>query len=158
MKTTRKHAAFTLIELLVVISIIAILAGLAMPAMPGVLRSGKQTKVANNARQIGLTLRLFAGDSVRTPVASMRLLVDTLRQGHCRTEEQRREYLDLIAAHAGRALSRDPIMATVWGCDRAVTLRSIDRFVNALRNKIEPDPAVPRFIPTVREFGYKFEG
>ena len=49
-------------------------------------------------------------------------------------------------------------MATVWGCDRAVTLRSIDRFVNALRNKIEPDPAVPRFIPTVREFGYKFEG
>ena len=155
MKTTRKHAAFTLIELLVVISIIAIFAGL---AMPGVLRSGKQTKVANNARQIGLALRLFAGDSVRTPLASMRLLVDTLREGRCRTEEQRREYLDLIAAHAGRALSRDTIMATVWGCDRAVTLRSIGRFVNALRNKIEPDPAVPRFIPTVREFGYKFEG
>ena len=155
MKTTRKHAAFTLIELLVVISIIAIFAGL---AMPGVLRSGKQTKAANNARQIGLALRLFAGDSVRTPLASMRLLVDTLREGHCRTEEQRREYLDLIAAHAGRALSRDPIMATVWGCDRAITLRSIDRFVNALRNKIEPDPAVPRFIPTVWEFGYKFEG
>ena len=158
MKTTRKHAAFTLIELLVVISIIAILAGLAMPAMTGVLRSGKQTKAANNARQIGLALRLFAGDSVRTPLASMRLLVDTLREGRCRTEEQRREYLDLIAAHAGRALSRDTIMATVWGCDRAVTLRSIGRFVNALRNKIEPDPAVPRFIPTVREFGYKFEG
>ena len=155
MKTTRKRAAFTLIELLVVISIIAIFAGL---AMPGVLRSGKQTKVANNARQIGLALRLFAGDSVRTPLASMRLLVDTLREGRCRTEEQRREYLDLIAAHAGRALSRDTIMATVWGCDRAVTLRSIGRFVNALRNKIEPDPAVPRFIPTVREFGYKFEG
>jgi prepilin-type N-terminal cleavage/methylation domain-containing protein len=155
MKTTRKRAAFTLIELLVVISIIAILAGL---AMPGVLRSGKQTKVANNARQIGLALRLFAGDSVRAPLASMRLLVDTLREGRCRTEEQRREYLDLIAAHAGRALSRDTIMATVWGCDRAVTLRSIDRFVNALRNKIEPDPALPRFIPTVREFGYKFEG
>ena len=144
MKTTRKHAAFTLIELLVVISIIAIFAGL---AMPGALRSGKQTKVANNARQIGLTLRLFAGDSVRTPLASMRLLVDTLREGRCRTEEQRREYLDLIAAHAGRVLSRDPIMATVWGCDRAVTLRSIGRFVNALRNKIEPDPAAPALHP-----------
>jgi prepilin-type N-terminal cleavage/methylation domain-containing protein len=63
MKTTRKHAAFTLIELLVVISIIAILAGLAMPAMTGVLLSGKQTKAANNARQIGLALRLFAGDN-----------------------------------------------------------------------------------------------
>ena len=91
-------------------------------------------------------------------ISIIAILVDTLREGHCRTEEQRREYLDLIAAHAGRALSRDPIMATVWGCDRAVTLRSIGRFVNALRNKIEPDPAVPRFIPTVREFGCKFEG
>ena len=49
-------------------------------------------------------------------------------------------------------------MATVWGYDRTVTLRSIDRFVNALRNKIEPDAAVPCFIKTVREFGYKFEG
>jgi DNA-binding response OmpR family regulator len=48
-------------------------------------------------------------------------------------------------------------MATVWGYDCTVTLRSIDRFVNALRNKIEPDPANPRFIKTVREFGYKFE-
>ena len=60
-----------------------------------------------------------------------------------------------FAAHAGRALSRDTIMATVWGYDRTVTLRSIDRFVNALRQKIEPDPAAPRFLKTVREFGYK---
>ncbi len=68
------------------------------------------------------------------------------------------DLLAYFAAHAGRALSRDTIMATVWGYDRTVTLRSIDRFVNALRNKIEPDAAVPRFIKTVREFGYKFEG
>ena len=49
-------------------------------------------------------------------------------------------------------------MNSVWGYDSAVTPRSIDRFVNALRNKIEPDPAKPRHIRTVREFGYKFEG
>ena len=66
------------------------------------------------------------------------------------------ELLAYLVANAGRALSRDTIMATVWGYDRTVTLRSIDRFVNALRNKIEPDPATPRFIKTVREFGYKF--
>jgi signal transduction histidine kinase len=35
---------------------------------------------------------------LRTPLASMRMLVDTLREGRCRTDEQRREYLDLIAA------------------------------------------------------------
>ena len=66
------------------------------------------------------------------------------------------ELLAYLVANAGRALSRDTIMATVWGYDRTVTLRSIDRFVNALRSKIETDPGSPHFITTVREFGYKF--
>ena len=59
--------------------------------------------------------------------------------------------------NAGRALSRDTIMTNVWGYDCMVTPRSIDRFVSALRNKIERDPANPHHIKTVREFGYKFE-
>ena len=67
------------------------------------------------------------------------------------------ELLAYFTAHAGRALSRDTIMTNVWGYDAMVTPRSIDRFVNALRNKIEVDPTEPRFIKTVREFGYKFE-
>jgi DNA-binding response OmpR family regulator len=67
------------------------------------------------------------------------------------------ELLAYLVAHAGRALSRDTIMSQVWGHDSAVTLRSIDRFVNALRHKIEPDPTSPCHIRTVREFGYKFE-
>lgn len=66
------------------------------------------------------------------------------------------ELLAFFVANAGRALSRDRIMASVWGYDCAVTPRSIDRFVNALRNKIEGDPAHPRLLLTVREFGYKF--
>ena len=67
------------------------------------------------------------------------------------------DLLAYFATHSGRALSRDTIMATVWGYDRNVTLRSIDRFVNALRQKIEPNPGAPRFIKAVREFGYKFD-
>jgi len=67
------------------------------------------------------------------------------------------DLLAFLAANAGRALSRDRIMASVWGYDCQVTPRSIDRFINALRGKIETDPARPRFIQTVREFGYKFE-
>ncbi|MDQ3622403.1 MAG: response regulator transcription factor [Verrucomicrobiota bacterium] len=67
------------------------------------------------------------------------------------------ELLLFLVSHAGRALSRDTIMSNVWGYDVMVTPRSIDRFVNALRNKIEPDPANPRHLKTVREFGYKFE-
>ncbi|HEX8295017.1 MAG TPA: response regulator transcription factor [Chthoniobacteraceae bacterium] len=67
------------------------------------------------------------------------------------------ELLSYLVANAGRALSRDTIMTNVWGYDAMVTPRSIDRFINALRNKIEVDPAEPRYIRTVREFGYKFE-
>lgn len=67
------------------------------------------------------------------------------------------ELLAYFVKNAGRALSRDTIMASVWGYGSMVTPRSIDRFVNALRNKIEPEPASPRHIKTVREFGYKFE-
>ena len=67
------------------------------------------------------------------------------------------ELLAYFVKNAGRALSRDTIMASVWGYGSMVTPRSIDRFVNALRNKVEPEPATPRFIKTVREFGYKFE-
>jgi DNA-binding response OmpR family regulator len=67
------------------------------------------------------------------------------------------ELLRFFASRPGQALSRDLIMNSVWGYDAAVTPRSIDRFVNALRNKIEKDPAKPLHIRTVREFGYKFE-
>lgn len=67
------------------------------------------------------------------------------------------ELLRFFASRPGQALSRDLIMTSVWGYDAMVTPRSIDRFVNALRNKIEPDPANPQHIKTVREFGYKFE-
>lgn len=67
------------------------------------------------------------------------------------------ELLAYFVARAGRALSRETIMNDVWGYECSVTLRSIDRFVNALRNKIEPDSKEPQHIRTVRDFGYKFE-
>ena len=67
------------------------------------------------------------------------------------------ELLAFLAGNAGRALSRDTIMSSVWGYDAMVTPRSIDRFVTVLRQKIEPEPGAPRFIKTVREFGYKFD-
>lgn len=67
------------------------------------------------------------------------------------------ELLTYFVKNAGRALNRDTIMSSVWGYDAMVTPRSIDRFVTLLRQKIEPKPAEPRFIKTVREFGYKFD-
>jgi DNA-binding response OmpR family regulator len=65
--------------------------------------------------------------------------------------------LEFFVKKPGRALTRDEILNAVWGYDCVVTSRSIDRFVTTLRNKIEPDPARPVFIHTIRQIGYRFE-
>jgi len=65
--------------------------------------------------------------------------------------------LELFCRRPGRALTRDEILSRVWGSEVFVTSRSVDRCVNTLRAKIEPDAARPRFIQTVRPVGYRFE-
>jgi len=63
MNKSSLHRAFTLIELLVVMAIIGILAGFLVPAMQGAALTGRQTNAMNNARQIGLALRMYANDN-----------------------------------------------------------------------------------------------
>jgi DNA-binding response OmpR family regulator len=67
------------------------------------------------------------------------------------------DLLEYFVKKQGRALTRDEILNAVWGYDSIVTERSIDRFVTTLRDKIEPKPATPVFIHTIRGIGYKFE-
>ncbi len=65
--------------------------------------------------------------------------------------------LEYFVRNTGRALTRSRILDEVWGDDLIVTERSVDRCVNTLRNKIEPDAERPRFIRTIRDVGYRFE-
>ena len=61
--TTKRTQGFTLIELLVVISIIAILAGLGLRAFPAAIKKARLAESTNNAKQILLTVKLFATDN-----------------------------------------------------------------------------------------------
>lgn len=65
--------------------------------------------------------------------------------------------LEHFVLRQGRALARNDILNSVWGCSVIVTTRSVDRCVTTLRAKIEDDPHHPRFIHTIRDIGYRFE-
>lgn len=61
-----------------------------------------------------------------------------------------------LTAHPGVTLSRERLMAASHGRADSISVRAIDAAVVRLRRLVEPDPAVPRFIQTVRGFGYVF--
>ncbi|MGH6653807.1 MAG: response regulator [Actinocrinis sp.] len=67
------------------------------------------------------------------------------------------ELLEMLLRNAGRVLTRMQLIDRVWGADYVGDTKTLDVHVKRLRAKIEPDPAVPRYLVTVRGLGYKFE-
>lgn len=66
--------------------------------------------------------------------------------------------LRYLVAHPGRPTSRQALIEAVWGYDSEIGYdRTVDVHVRHLRQKLEPDPAHPRYLVTVRGTGYKFE-
>ena len=64
--------------------------------------------------------------------------------------------LKLFMQNPGRALSREDIMAAVWGRDYEGELKIVDVNIRRLRIKIEDDTANPTYITTVWGLGYKW--
>ncbi len=58
----------------------------------------------------------------------------------------------------GRVLTRQQIIDAAWGQDTSITDRVVDTHVLNLRKKIEPAPATPQFLTSVRGMGYRFDG
>ena len=67
------------------------------------------------------------------------------------------ELLEMLLRNSGRVLTRAQLIDRVWGSDYVGDTKTLDVHVKRLRSKVEPDPANPRFIVTVRGLGYKFE-
>ena len=65
--------------------------------------------------------------------------------------------LEFFLLHPGRAYSRDQLLDAVWGEQRYVTPRTVDVHVRRLREHIEEQPDSPRYLTTVRGYGYRFE-
>ena len=60
-----------------------------------------------------------------------------------------------LASVNGRVLSREDLLERVWGYDYFGDSRLVDVHIRRLRMKIEPDPASPTYLVTVRGTGYK---
>ena len=68
------------------------------------------------------------------------------------------ELLELFLRNPGRVLTRGQLIDRVWGADDVGDTKTLDVHVKRLRAKIEPDPAQPRHLMTVRGLGYKYDG
>lgn len=68
------------------------------------------------------------------------------------------ELLEFFLRNPGRVLTRGQLIDRVWGADYVGDTKTLDVHVKRLRAKIEPDPANPVTLTTVRGLGYKFEG
>jgi len=60
-----------------------------------------------------------------------------------------------LARRKGELATREELLVEVWGYDESVMSRTVDTHVAELRRKLEPDPANPRHILTVRKAGYR---
>ena len=67
------------------------------------------------------------------------------------------DLLELLLRNAGRVLTRVQLIDRVWGSDYVGDTKTLDVHVKRLRAKIEPDPANPEYLVTVRGLGYKLE-
>ena len=108
-------------------------------------------------------LRRGAGDEATEPFSIGRVSVDPER---CEIERDGKRQpitakelglLLLFARKRGRNVTRGEILQEVWGLRPDTRTRVVDTFVHRLRKLIEPDPAHPRYLVSVRALGYRLE-
>jgi DNA-binding response OmpR family regulator len=115
------------------------------------------------ARVIAVLRRSYTDSISFTPVITVGdleidILKRTVRAGtselHLTSLEQ--SLLYLLAANAGRVVTREEILDTLWGVDYVAESNVVDRQIRNLRARLQNDWREPRFIATVPGHGYRF--
>ena len=114
------------------------------------------------ARVDAVLRRLDTSPDTEPPLEFGELVIDpTARRVTVDAEEvaltQREfELLLFLARHPGQAFTRNQLMDLVWRYSFYTDTSTVTVHIRRLRAKIEPDPAVPRYIDTVWGVGYRF--
>jgi DNA-binding response OmpR family regulator len=115
------------------------------------------------ARILALLRRAYSDAVTFTPVIKfgeleIDILHRTVRAGsselHLTSLEQ--SLLYLLASNAGRVVTREEILDTLWGLDYVAESNVVDRQIRNLRTRLHDDWRRPRFIATVPGRGYRF--
>jgi two-component system response regulator RegX3 len=74
-------------------------------------------------------------------------------------ELSRKEFdlLALLMSHSGQVVTREWCIDRLWWDQELTDTRTLDTHIKRLRRKVEPDPANPRHLVTVRGVGFRFE-
>lgn len=97
---------------------------------------------------------VLSAGTIKVDISSRRAWRDTNELSLAQKEF---DLLTCLIRNRGIALTRDLLLERVWGAEFAGDSRTVDVHIRWLREKIERDPARPRYIQTVRGVGYRFD-
>jgi len=126
------------------------------PFSPGelVARIKAVLRRANPAEGQGASAETISAGDVHIDLATRRVT-----RGDTMLDLTAKEFdlLAHMAAHPGRVYTRESLLRDVWGYDFYGDDSTVTVHVRRLREKLEPDPAKPRYVTTVWGVGYRFE-
>jgi two-component system KDP operon response regulator KdpE len=113
-----------------------------------VLRRAEKPSSKNERKKV-----IFTNDYLTIDVAERKVIVNGER---LKLTPREFRLLALLVENAGRILSHQQVLESVWGWEYIDDVDYVRIYVSHLRQKIEPDPSQPRYILTEPGVGYYF--